>query len=275
MNYSYDFVFVAVVYRNIDDLNNFILEIKKQVNLSYKIIIVNNHYNDEIDKKIREVALLNDCSLINTDNKGYGSGNNLGIEFAKKHFNFKFLVISNTDIIIKKFDTRKLLEYKNEKILFGPLIKTRKNKNQNPYWYKENTFTEYIIYLGYKYRNKLLVYLGVGINKIYREYFLYIFNKNQKKQLQNVFALHGSFVVISKDVINSVPKFYDEEMFLFSEEAHLAHKLKKYKIQSVLTKHIEILHNEDGTMSLEVVPENDIKRNSILTYYDKRKIKYE
>lgn len=42
------------------------------------------------------------CSFINVENKGYGFGNNRGIEYANKYFDYEFLIVSDPNIIIKK-----------------------------------------------------------------------------------------------------------------------------------------------------------------------------
>lgn len=41
---------------------------------------------------------------MNVENKGYSYGNNRGIEYCHNNYEYDYIIISNPDIIIKKFD---------------------------------------------------------------------------------------------------------------------------------------------------------------------------
>ena len=77
---------------------------------SYRVIIVNNYYDDETKDNVFNIACNYDCDFINANNDGYGAGNNRGIELAMAKYKFKYLIVSNTDIEILSFDY-KILEY--------------------------------------------------------------------------------------------------------------------------------------------------------------------
>ena len=47
-----EIVFVVLVYRNIDDLQNFIINTKSKVKCNYKIIVIDAKYSDEVSKDI-------------------------------------------------------------------------------------------------------------------------------------------------------------------------------------------------------------------------------
>ena len=72
-----------------------------------------------------------------------------------------------------------------------------------------------------------------------------------------------------KSVFEKLGLIYDENMFLFSEEAYLAHLFANANIKTVLTKYIEILHKEDGSMKLSKIDEDGEGRKSIIYYYEK------
>jgi len=259
------FVFVIVVYRNIQDLEELIESINK-FSIDNEKIIVNNYYDDKTMNECYSIAKKFGCIFINIENKGYGFGNNRGIEYANQHFDYEFLIISNPDIIIERFEKNELLKFKGSVV--GPIIKTLNMKSQNPYWYLNNSVCEWIIYQGYKRKSKILLYFGIAINKIIREIFLLIFNKS-KRMNSKVFALHGSFVIFSRDVLKKIGIPYDEEMFLFAEEAHLAHMLLRNNINSYITKSVEVIHKEDGSLKISNIDMKSEIRKSVLTYYEK------
>ncbi|WP_061808971.1 glycosyltransferase family 2 protein [Rossellomorea vietnamensis] len=259
------FVFVIVVYRNTSDIEELLLSIKSH-KINAEVVIVNNYYDNDSLLRCSEIASKYEGHFINIENKGYGYGNNRGIEYSNKNLKYDYLIISNPDVIIKQFDTTYLSNQKD--YVIGPLIKTISGKNQNPYWFVDNPIAEWFIFKGYKYKSRLILYSGIAINKFIREAFLLIF-KLRKKRYTNVFALHGSFVIFSKNVLTKIGLPYDEDMFLFAEEAHLAHLLKRNNMKSVLTKDIEVLHKEDGSMSLANLNLSSELKKSVITYYTK------
>ncbi len=266
---KYEIIYVVVVYRNTEDLISLIQSINK-FNSDFKIIVVNNYYDDESMKKCQKIALDKDCDFINVPNGGYGFGNNRGIEYANQNYDYNFIIISNPDIEIKKFNVDEITKFDN--LVLGPIITTKMGKYQNPYWLFNNRTSEWLIYKGYLIKERIIVYLGIALNKVIREIFLKYFIKSNKKQFK-VFALHGSFVIFSKKVIKKIGLPYDEEMFLFAEEAYLAHLLKRHGVISHLTKSIEVLHKEDGSMSVSDNNEKNEVRKSIMVYYPKVKKK--
>lgn len=258
-------VFVVLVYRNTNDLISFIQSVQN-VQLSFEVVVVNSFYDDDSKQKCYAIAAEHSCHILNVENKGYGFGNNRGIEYANNYFKYDFLILSNPDIVINKLEENIFDDFYN--CAFGPIIKTLKNKSQNPYWAINNSFAEYFIYIGYKYNLILALYLGIGFNKIIREAMLLYFSISRKEKLK-VFALHGSFIVFHHKVLETIKLPFDEEMFLFAEEAHLAHLLRRKNIKSYVTKNIKVLHKEDGSVSsIHPFIKSHLKR-SILKYYEK------
>ena len=54
-----EIVFVVLVYRNIDDLQNFIINTKSKVKCNYKIIVIDAKYSDEVSKDIENICFQN------------------------------------------------------------------------------------------------------------------------------------------------------------------------------------------------------------------------
>lgn len=271
MKKKYKFIFCIVIYRNYEDIKELIVSIKKSVKENYRIIIVNNYYDDESKNIIFEIAKENGCDFINSENNGYGSGNNLAINFAIENYQFNYIVISNPDIIIKKFDT---LNLTNELEVIAPQVITINGKKQNPMCVYDNKFIFYLIYKGLKINNKIIFFIGIVLNKLLSQinYFLYeILDKFGKKKFK-IYMAHGSFVIIGKEVINKLVFLYDKKMFLFAEEGYLAWKLKKFKINTYYTPNIRVVHKEDGSMKFIKDINKHLKESNLYfyeTYYRK------
>lgn len=264
---KYKYIFVLLVYRNFNDAKDLILNIKEKVS-NYKIILVNSYYDDDSMEQLKNISIENECDFINVQNKGYGYGNNQGIKFAKNKYFFEYLIVANPDIEIIKFDEKELDKYTIG--LFGPIIKTLKGKNQNPYWVKEEKILERLRYSGFKNNNQLFIYFVIIINKIYRYVFLLFFKISNRKQFE-IFAAHGCFLVFPNSILKDIDSIYDEAIFLFSEEADIAHEFKKRKIKTYMIKSIEIKHKEDGSIKFEKINENKEEKKSVIYYYEKMK----
>ena len=276
---SYRNIFIILTYINSKDLIEF-LESAKVTADDYKVIIVNSYHDDESKEKIEKIAYNNGCDFINVENRGYSYGNNCGIQYAMEHYKFEFITVSNADIIIKKYKTKGLPK---DGIFSGVLI-ARSGKNQNPMTVKENILSEKLIYQGFKYRKKIKLFLGIGLNKIRREIFLFK-NKNMrsissnpalKPQLVRIFQPHGSFITFS---INSIKKLwngndfnytgvFDENMFLFSEEGVLAKRAKKLNIPIYYSNYAFCYHKEDGSMKLADLDLNGELAKSNIYFYE-------
>lgn len=261
------YVFVIVTYRNVTDIKELVRSIENCVN-DYKIIIVNNHYDDKTKDKLEQFANAKGIRFFDISNHGYGAGNNYGIEKAIELFNFRYIIISNPDILIKKFEDSYLLKGNCSKVIIGPEIVARSGKKQNPFWVFKNSFSEYLIYKGFKHNIWSIRFLGVAINKIIRGLFNFVITKN-RKHFKNVYAVHGSFLLISYDAVMMLQPIYDDNMFLFWEEALLAYKARKLGVDTFFTSSIKVQHKEDGSMDLAEISTNEEVRKSYIYYFEK------
>lgn len=253
---KYEMIFIILCYKEHKDLENLLANIHFEIKISRKKIVVVNSFFDEDSKKIIErIALKNNCDFINVDNKGYGYGNNRGIEFVEKNYNYNFLCICNPDIEFNEFDYEDLFKFSNEAYIVAPQINVLSGKNQNPYYYKKNKLVNYFKYIGFQKNIKAFYYLAVVINKLSREIML----KNNV-DVQKIYACHGSCFFISQEAIKKTGLIYNEKMFLFNEEEHLAKLAEKHKIETILNRNIKILHYEDGSS------EDIVKTNKVYEY---------
>ena len=263
MKEHFKIIFVVLVYRNYKDLIEFVDSIKDTK--SIKILIVNSFFDLESEKQIRNIAFSLGCDYLNVENRGYGYGNNKGIEYAHSKYDFDFLIVSNPDIIVKEFDS----EVINSNSISGPTIISNRNTNQNPYRVHYNKYLEKMTYNAYK-KNRSLILLFIAIYyKIIRELFI-IKTILLKRNNVEVFALHGAFIIFPFNILNQINfQPFCNKMFLFNEELYLAILCKRKKIKSEFNNKIKVFHKEDGSISLSKIKVNEESKKSYIIYYEK------
>lgn len=261
----YKYIFVILTYKSIRDLPDCVGSIRANVKNS-RIIIVNSRYDEETSAAFREYADTNGCDFLDVPNRGYGYGNNRGIEFARQNYSFDWLIISNPDVVVRSFE-EDCLDMNRGKVV-APLTETLSGKAQNPYWFIKNPPAEWLIYKGYKLKNRFLLYSGIAANKVIRECALRVFLRSGADVIP-VYAAHGSFCIYPYEVLARFDELFDEHMFLFSEEAYLAHLFEKNNIEIVLTKGIKVLHKEDGSIGVAAIDGKSEAAKSVVYYYEK------
>ena len=257
----YDFVFVILVYRNAADLEDCIISIEDKV-MNKAIIVVNAYYDKQSEKSIHDVAVKHNCIYLNIENKGYSYGNNVGISYARKNLTFKYVIVSNPDIEVEKFKSSDELSGD----IIAPEIIAASGNRQNPMQAKESKLAEKLIYRGYKNKNKPLFLFGVGIHKINRILFRAVKSHDKGGK---IYCAHGSFVIFSNKACERLGnKFYDENLFLFAEEAVLAFKAKEIGLNTFFDSGIIIRHKEDGSMKLSDLSVDNEMAKANMYYYE-------
>lgn len=256
---KFDIVFVVLVYRNIRDLRDFF---NSNEIPDSKTIVVNSFYDDESECEFKEIAESNQADFLSVPNKGYGAGNNRGIDYALSNYDFNYLIVSNADITISRF--RKDLIDKFPNAVLAPKILTLNNKNQNPSSpYKPIEWIDKLRYKVYKSNNSKLIipfYAQSRLTKI----FYYIFGKNKRR----VFSPHGAFIIIPYNVLIDIVPIYNENMFLFFEEDHLGRLLATRNIPTFYIPEIVIRHKEDGSIAYLSDTNFSLMRNSYIKMYE-------
>lgn len=242
----YKHIFVVLVYRNTTDIVDFINSVRNEVSES-KIIVVNSYFDDDSLNILKTISLENDCDFINVENKGFSYGNNIGLKYALEHYEFEYITCSNPDVVINKFDDIILDE--NPNMIYGPEITTADGRKQNPMMIKKSNLIYKLIYKSYKTSRRHLFIIAIILSKMCRLIgrLKYLFSI---KPYYTVFQLHGCFLIFSKSSLEKIGMPFDENMFLFGEEGVLALIAEKNDINLIFTKNIDILHKEDGSMSL-------------------------
>lgn len=195
-------------------------------------------------------------------NRGYGAGNNRGVEWALSHYQFKHLVISNADIEIQRLSFVDVVE----DVVNAPKIVTKRGKQQNPHTPFYIPTIEEWKYRFFRKRWWSGILLTISFNKALRYVFYLLY---ACFHYQRIYAPHGSFVIIPESILNNLVPLFNEAMFLFVEEDHLARLCRIRGVRVCYNSEIVIKHMEDG--STGVLAKDEIKekiRQSYLTYYE-------
>lgn len=259
---KYDFIFIVLVYRNTDDLLDFF----KHFHLTNtKVIVVNSFYDYDTERTFKHIADNNGAVFISVPNKGYGAGNNRGIEYALATYDFKYLVVSNADVIIKQLNIEDLIDDYSDCICAPDIVDIR-GKHQNPHMaFRRGKFFYSMRYWMHKNHIPGVMFISSVFSRLSKIIF-YILNKLLHRDL--IYAAHGAFVIFPFNVIHKLVPLYNEDMFLFGEETHVGLKAENEGIATKYNPRIIIMHKEDGSVSLENISTSKIGQESYEKLYE-------
>lgn len=241
---EYDFVFVLLVYRNTKDLTDF-FDTNQNCPGSCRFIVVNSYYDDASRETFRQICAERGCDFVDSENKGYGSGNNLGVAYALEHYTFRYLIICNPDIEIQTMTDDLLKQNAAGPCIYGPNIRTLTGKRQNPCMVLYSPLRESLMkQFARNPNNTAPFYMAIAINKAER----IVFNTLFSRKVKQVYSLHGSFLIFSSAALKLTGLPFDPEMFLFREEDYLARLAKRLHIKMIYYPRIRVLHKEDGSV---------------------------
>lgn len=249
-----EIIFIVLCYKESKDLLELSHNLKRIENL-HKVIVVNSFFDDETENRIKKVAVENEYDFVSIENRGYGYGNNQGIQLALSQYDFSYVCIVNPDV---QFLIRKINLPNNTNCLVAPEISTLAGKRQNPYYPYDSKLVKSLKRIGCKYNNIYLYFSAVFVNKILLKLF-----RLKQKNMRCIFAAHGSCVFIGKEAICRLYPLYYDQMFLYNEEEYVARKAKANRVDIIYDTRIKILHKE-GRSSDDILSSkraNDLLKN--------------
>jgi len=178
-----------------------------------EIIVVDNCSKncDNIFKKI-QAEFSNDIRLIKSNhNHGYGAGNNLGNKYA----NSPYFVVMNPDVRIVEPIFNKILNILRADLNIG-LLGVKFIDGSNHLYYKP----EYENLFNMIFGN---TFIKLGFYNVEKMYF------------------SGSFLVFNKEIFIESGGF-DENLFLFYEEADISNRILGIKKKTLLANDLFVLH---------------------------------
>ncbi|WP_214805571.1 MULTISPECIES: hypothetical protein [unclassified Exiguobacterium] len=265
-----DMIFVVLTYKNTEDIVDLVKSIREKAtnNFSYKVIIVNSFYDNLTNDELKKVSAIYNCDFYSIDNKGFSYGNNFGIDKAIENYNFKHLIISNPDILLKTLPYNKISRYDDGKTIIGPKISTLSGNNQNPFYHKLTDLSMKLLKLSAVTNFKIFMYISIVYSK-----FINNFSKIISNNSNIVDALHGAFIIIPYEVAkksyDSSFKIFNNEMFLLAEELWLVLFARNNMYKFKYINELEVIHKEDGSMSgINDTKKFNYWKNSFTIFYD-------
>lgn len=258
---SVDLLYVVVAYRDDAQLKDMLVSVAN-VSPGAAVIVVNNHYDDESTHRIEQLCGEFGCLLLQNTNTGYGPANNTGIRKALEMYDFRYLVVSNPDIVVENLDLAVLDGHDGK--LIGPRIRTPDGTSQNPYQWRDSLFIPYFLRL-FAHSD---IYLFSYLVSIHKAVTGWLMKPVPGKTSYDVYSLHGCFFVVSRSALDKLLPLFNDQMFLFAEEDYLAKRAQKAGVRSVYVPSLSVVHHRHGSLQFSNLNLRRIMRDSILMVYE-------
>lgn len=238
---------VVICYQNEEEVIKYAEQLNKQsLRAKIKLYVVINKKGtmscNLFEKKLQE--FIEEYKIIDLEkNIGYLNGLLIGAKYALQECNYEWLIFSNTDILIPDINffenmVNRLRGIDKAIWAVGPSIyAANQEEYSNPYML---------------FRPSKWEYIKTNIALTFPEIFDLFFGlkKKSRKRKKNievesgfVYAIHGSFMILRKQLIEIIMDrpawelLYDEESYI-SEIVHMNNK-KIYFEKELLVKHLE------------------------------------
>lgn len=221
---------IILNYNSSSDCRKCISSLKRQEDIDMEVILVDNRSKEEDLIALRTLATEQGCTLIeNKENRGYNAGNNIGLHYASEK-GYKYALIANPDMEFPQTDyllkMAAKMEENEEIVVCGSDIITPEGNHQNPM--RESTYFEELFWPITTLRNRKK-----------KAWFLMDYTKSEccEKVSGCCFIIRLSF---ARDI-----GFFDEKVFLYSEEPILAKQVinrgyKMYYLANAQAVHCHI-----------------------------------
>ena len=245
------FAFITVNYNNYNLSINFVSSImasKSIEQFSVDIIIVDNQSkNDEYTRLKEDLSDYANVKVIQSkENKGYFNGLNCGITQIDTN-KYDYIIGGNNDIIFDRDFLLKLSrkDYPRKNTVIVPDVETITGVHQNP---------QYINIPSKMRRMGMRLYYSCYLAAITIDClfgFIRRKRKNNRKnkimKLQEIFLCTGAIFLFRKDFFNHCGKL-DDSVFLWGEEAVLAHQLYTSGDKMLYDPELHVTHLENATV---------------------------
>lgn len=217
------------------------------------IVVVDNKSTNNSLEMLKESNDNTWYLITSSENKGYASGNNIGIKYLIDNFNVDIIGIVNPDIMFSNdfiCEIKKSFEkyYEEYAIITGLQLKPDGNISKRAFW-KELNF------------KRLLVSNSYILSKIDNIFNNYIEKKiKEDKEIIDVSVVEGCCFFINASDMKKIG-FFDENTFLFCEEDILAKKIKKIDKKIGVNKKITFIHNHSTTIKKAL---SEVKINRLI-----------
>lgn len=221
-----------------------------------QIVLVDNKSTDNSLERLKEQESNKVHVVCAKKNGGYGSGNNVGIEYLRKNYSCDYIIIANPDVIFDESVIKKMInEFDEDTVIVAPLTLDSKKERQLPIAWKVPTVKDYFLFS------------SIVLNKIFKpfQYPTQFFNTD----ICEVDCVQGCLFMLNNSLIED--KLYDENIFLFFEESCIGKQFKDKGYKTKLLMNVDYIHNHSVSINKAFNSEarkRKITLDSFYTYFE-------
>lgn len=221
---------VAVIilnYNSYDDCRKCVVSLQRQKDIDLELILVDNNSPDR--DRLAAFAQEADCTFISSkENRGYNAGNNLGLRYAVE-CGYGYALIANPDMEFPQSDyIAKLvdvMESDHDIVVAGTDIIGSDGRHQSP-MFRDGNWTESLDWIRSSFR------------KPKTDTYEFIDNYSESHYCAKV---SGCCLMMRLDFIKEIG-FFDENPFLYCEEAILARQVEAAGKRMYYTASLQAIH---------------------------------
>jgi len=221
---------IIVYYNHPEQLQDFLLSLKKNQTGSIKLFIADLSQNLEIKQdygfKIQ---------IIPGKNKGYAYGVNLGLKAALSQ-NFNQFCVLNYDIYLDNKFVKQVLNRFKTSPFFGGKIYYARGYEYHKNRYQNKQLGKVLWYAGGKINWAHATVTHRGVDEV---------DSNQYNKLETTEFIPGTLMAFTKRVIDKVG-FWDERFFLYYEDTDYCVRAQKQGFKLTYDPKIIIWHKNSG-----------------------------
>ncbi len=221
-----------------------------------QIVLVDNKSTDNSLERLKDQESNKVHVVCAEKNGGYGSGNNVGIEYLRKNYSCDYIIIANPDVIFDESVVKKMVnEFDEDTVIVAPLTLDSKKERQLPIAWKVPTVKDYFLFS------------SIVLNKIFKpfQYPTQFFNTD----ICEVDCVQGCLFMLNNSLIED--KLYDENIFLFFEESCIGKQFKDKGYKTKLLMNVDYIHNHSVSINKAFNSEarkRKITLDSFYTYFE-------
>lgn len=257
MNFSYIILHYFSAEDTIDCIKS-ITKLKGFLEGNNHIVVVDNASpNNSLDIIKATIGNQDYISYLQSHgNLGFAKGNNLGIKYAKKHFDPDFVIALNNDTITEQLEFQDIIEQKYKETSFfvmGPDIITIDGFHQNPPGINPKQSWTIRELKSYRLRRKIEnILLRIGAGKVFHKKFEMrqaVYRKNKVNHDIKNTILHGACLIFSRDYLSKENGFFDGT-FMYLEEDILKYICDRKNYLMLYSPDLYIHHKEEASSKL-------------------------
>lgn len=220
---------ILLNYNSSTDCHKCIFFLKKQEGIQIEIVVVDNCSVEADLQNLRTLCSEQGCTLLeNKENRGYNAGNNIGLRYAAKK-GYEYALIANPDIEFPQTDylVRMVERMRQDKqiVVCGSDIVTPDGVHQNPMRREGHWSSSWN-------------WVTVPFKKKKTDTYDFIDNYRESHFCSKV---SGCCLIVRMDFMQSI-SFFDENVFLYCEEAILAKQVERVGKKIYYLADIQAVH---------------------------------